>query len=198
MTLALLEHPHRPDQEIAAGDTEPSASYLTLGGIRGMKMIAVHARRDDPEMIAQDAGLAQRIGNSARNRRDRIDRAIVQIRRKQPIGPVVHASRHDERTRVSAREGRHRMRPRGVEVHDVVAHARKKVSQAHRRREVERIANRERMALDALASRALVEPSARIAGEFRTMSAAQQPERQAEHLGLASGESEFRIDAEDA
>lgn len=85
-----------------------------------------------------------------------------------------------------------------MEVHDVIAPSRKKTSQAHTRREVERVPNCERTALDALARGALEEPPSRIAGEFRTVSAAQQPEREAKHLGFAAGKAALRVDAEDA
>jgi hypothetical protein len=80
----------------------------------------------------------------------------------------------------------------------VVGDARKEIAQTHPGREVERVANRERMALDTRASRALVKQPARIAGELSMMSFAQQSEREAEDLGFAAGESALGIDAEDA
>ena len=83
-----------------------------------------------------------------------------------------------------------------MEVHNVVARIGNELAQPHSGGKVERIADRERMTLDALAPRALPQPSARIAREFGMMSTAQQPERQAEHLRLAAGESEFGIDPE--
>ena len=90
------------------------------------------------------------------------------------------------------------MRSRGVEVHDVVVRARKKMSQPHPCGKIDRVTNRQRMTLDAFTSRPLVEPSTRVAGKFRMMSVAQEPEREAKHLSLATRKSELRINAEDA
>ncbi len=60
-------------------------------------------------------------------------------------------------------------------MHDIVALLREQPAQMHTGDEVDRIADRQRMTLDTLASRSLVEPSARIARELRMMPERKSP-----------------------
>ena len=120
-----------------------------------------------------DARGRERIGNAARDRDHAIDRAIEQVRREHAIGPVVHPPRHDQRTAEAARQRRHRMRSRGVKVNDVVAFAFENRAQLDAGRQVDRVADAQRMTFYTRRDRPLPEPSRRIANQLRAMTAAQ-------------------------
>ena len=63
--------------------------------------------------------------------------------------------------------------------------------------DVERVADSQGMALDPGTACALPELAGWIANQFRAMTRRNQREGEAEHLGLAAGETELGIDAGD-
>src|SRR5208282_331707 len=85
-----------------------------------------------------------------------------------------------------------------VEVNDIVALAAKDRSEAHRARNVDRIAQLQRIAGYSSPARPFAKAAVGITNQFRAMAHLQQLARESKHLRLAAREAAFRIDARDA
>src|SRR6266436_7699254 len=81
---------------------------------------------------------------------------------------------------------------------DVVVLTFENRAQLDPRRQVDRVADVQRMTSYPIGGRSLPEPSRGIANQFRAMAPAGQRVRQSEHLRLAPAEAKLGIDAHDA
>src|SRR6266478_6392531 len=198
MTFARFERADRNDRNLAVANFESLARVGTFISTWRTEALAIDTAWHDGYRRAIDAGRRERIGDAIRDRYDAIDRAIEQVRRENAIGAVVHAAGDERCRRETVRQRRHRVRARSMEVHDVVALALQNSPEPDGGRDVERVANSQRMTSDAELDRALAEPARRIANQFRTVTCRNQCEGEAEHLSLAAAEPKLGIDAGDA
>ena len=196
VALPPLERPEDEDHDVVRREAPGRAEALPCPRRRDAG-IRVDAARHDPDAVVTHADPQQRLPHALRDRDNGVDGAVVE---EAGVGTtrrhVVHPPRDDEPGAPSAAERRERVRPRGVEVDDVMAGD--EATERQRRAQVEVVPDAKRHQRHAARRGHAGERSVRMRGETDREATRSELGEKRQHLRFAPAPFRLGVDVQHA